>query len=42
MGENLVKSIQSDYDYDCVGGPLRYRGQESFINFYSYKDSQDQ
>lgn len=39
MSENLVDNIEADYNYDCVDGPIRYKGQDAFINFYCYKDS---
>ena len=42
MSENLVDTIKSDYKFDCVEGPVRYRGQDSFISMFCYKDSQDE
>ena len=42
MSENLLDTIQSDYNFDCVDGPIRYKGQDAFINMYCYKDSQDE
>ena len=26
MSENLVENIDSDYNFDCVDGPIKYRG----------------
>ena len=34
MSENLVDTIKSDYKFDCVEGPIRYRGQDSFISMF--------
>jgi hypothetical protein len=42
MSENLVSNIDSDYNFDCVDGPIRYKGQDSFICMYVYKDSKEQ
>lgn len=42
MSENLVEGIDSDYNFDCVDGPILYKGQDAFISMYVYKDSKDQ
>ena len=39
--QDLQEEIRSDYPYQLIDGPIKYKGRKSFIQMYLYSDSGD-